>query len=301
VFSSRSVAPAGSVNISRLRFTGGTFANVFVGDHAGEVSVTANEFNPPQTAPYGGATGWLSGLQVGGNGIGTVLVEQNTFVGGDVGFHINSPSGAPTLRRNTFLNQNNSSIHIAGPKPGPIVIDGNTFRGCGPNWCLFTQHLVTVVGNTVEIPGNRPTYTPFRIDNFDGGTSVVTDNVLTGSITGPDRYAQTSYSIQGWAIQVYGLGSIERNRVSYAYSGIGAANGASLAGRDNVIEHSYTPFAGNGSILAMTRKRFRTHELLRTGDVVHALGDAAHRQPARGRLRRVLTENGLGRRRIVRP
>jgi len=256
VFFVGNVTPGGTVNISRLQFFGGMYSNVFLGNNAGNVNVSSNEFHPPQTGPYGGTVGWLSGLQLGGTGMGAVNVVDNTFVDGDVGFHINSPSGSPTLRGNTFLNQNNSSIHIAGPRPGPIVIERNTFRGCGTNWCLFTQHGVTAVGNTIEIPTGRSTYAPLRIDNFSGGTSVVSDNVITGLFSGADRGLDANYSIRGRAIQVYGDGRIDRNRITYAYNGIGASN-ATLTGGDNVIEHTYAPFASGGSpsssTIAMTR------------------------------------------------
>lgn len=262
VFSISNVAPAGAVKLSRLRFIGGTtFANVFVGTAAGDVSISSNEFHPAETGPYG-TGGGLAGVFLGGADIGSVILDGNTFLGGDVGFHAYSVSGALTFRGNTFLNQNHAAIKIAmvsetGPKPGPILIEANTIRGCGRDWCLFTQHAVTAVGNTIEIPIDRPTYSPFRIDNFTGGTSVVTDNVLTGTGEGADRSLSTGYPIGGSALSVIGVGRLERNRITNAYTGIGAFYQASLTGSNNVITHSFSPFTGGGNpsgmSLSMTR------------------------------------------------
>lgn len=224
---------AGAVNLTRLRFTGGTSSNVAVGSNAGTVNVSANEFNPPRT-----------GLDC--NDFSILNIENNRFVGGNVGVNIDSRSGAPSLRGNTFENQNDASIGLHGSLPGPILVERNTFRGCGPTWCLFTELAVTAVANTVEIEIGRPTHSPLFISNSHGGTSVVTDNVIIGlGVGGTDRTSQSSYPIRSYAVHVVGAGRVERNRVTNAYSGFGATP-ASLTASDNVIEHTYAPFGGGG-------------------------------------------------------
>jgi hypothetical protein len=238
---------AGStVALRNLRFVGGTFANVFVGGNIGEFIASGNEFNPPATAPYGGQRGWLSGLQVGGSDIGTATVSNNVFNGGDIGYHVNSQSGTHNVAGNTFRAQNNSSIHIAGPRPGPVTIDDNTFEGCGPDWCLFTQHGVTFTRNTVTIDIARPSLSPLNIDNFSGGESVVTNNVITGTgAGGSDRSAQSTYPIRSHAIKVLGGGTVTRNQVTNAYVALGPTSSL-VSGTDNVFDHTFAPFFGGG-------------------------------------------------------
>jgi hypothetical protein len=241
-------APAGNVVFLRkLRFVGGTFANVFVGTNGREVQVTASEFNPPLTAPYGGTRGWLSGLQVGGTGIGTVAVANNRFLGGDVGYHINSPSGNSQISANEFDGQANSAVHIAGPRPGGINLNSNVMRNCGPEWCVFSQHSLAASQNTITIDISRPTVSPLRLDQMSPGTSSITGNVIVGTGNGgADRTARATYPITSHAIHVVGSANLFLNRITNAYSGIGATPGV-ITGERNFIEHTFAPFSGGGS------------------------------------------------------
>lgn len=247
------IPPGGSVIIRQLRFVGGVFANVFIGNGSPSIQLGGNEFNPPSTGPYGGTVGWLSGVQMGGTGIGTVNLSDNTFIGGDVGYHVNSPSGNSSVNNNVFRGQNNSSVHIAGPKPGALTFNNNRFSDCGPNWCVFSQHATSLNGSIIDIDIARPTQSPIYIDNFSGGTSFVTASTIVGTGNGgADRSLASTYPIRAGAIRILGASFVDLNRITNAYLGVTAMPGT-LTGARNIMTTVFAPFGGAGGSIIMTR------------------------------------------------
>jgi hypothetical protein len=226
---------------------------VSVGLNAGDVLVTRSEFSGALTAPDPSNPSRVSGLMVAGAGIGTVTVDSSTFIGNDIGVHVNSPSGTIVVRSSSFKGQSIESIHLSGPKPGPITVQDNSFSDCGLDWCLFTQLPLSVVGNTFTIDIARPTHSPMRLDVGVYGTepAIVTDNVVVGTGSGGATRADLSEYPMQVGIQVYGAADMHGNRITNAYTGVWLSS-ATVSGTDNTIEHTFEPFGG-GVTIAMTR------------------------------------------------
>ncbi len=239
---------AGTVVLRNLRFVGGQWDNVSVTSNAGSVLVSHCTFENPLATP-GEPEPSLTALVLTGSGNTSLTVDQSTFIGADVGVGVSVPSGAVVVSGNTFRGQANSGVHVGGPTPGLVTVQGNSFSDCGPNWCLFTQVALAAIGNTFTIDMTHPTHSPLRLDVGVGGSdaAVATDNVVNGLGAGAaGRADPLGYPMQV-GIQVYGTADLRRNQISNAYDGVWLSS-ATVTGSDNVITGTFAPLDGSGTI-----------------------------------------------------
>jgi hypothetical protein len=235
------------LQLAALRFVGGQDANVIIGDNARSLTIRNVEFHPPETAPYGGERGLKAGVSMGGVGISSITVQSNTFVGGDVGYLVNSVSGSNFLSTNLFTGQANAAIYIAGPQQVSMTVSSNDFRDCGPDWCVFSQQPLTFSGNDISIDITRPTVSPLTIASAFPGTSLINSNTIVGTGSGgSDRSEQSTYPIRSHAIHVVGSATVSTNTITNAFTGLGPTP-AAITGENNTIQRTFAPFSGGGS------------------------------------------------------
>lgn len=245
---------SGAVTISKLKFTGGTSGQVTVNNNVATANITENEFHPPQTQPYPvEPLGYLFGLQVSGSGIGTVNIDHNAFIDGDLGITVGWDAATQlNITQNTFASQVTSAVTMSGRTATAYnyTIERNSFEDC-LNPCIFTKIPVRVVNNTFTVHIGRPSRGPMislYVQDGNLNPSTVTDNTIIGM--GNNATARTdsaTYPVRGPAIIAYaGVADVSRNRITNTFLGIGSWNGATVTASDNVIQTTFAPLTGWG-------------------------------------------------------
>lgn len=226
-------AVGGPVRIRGLQLQHGKYQEILVQGATDSVVVEGSDFYPG--TDVGSSWGLYNGVAVGS--ATAVLVQGNTFNGGDVGVIVGQGSRA-TILNNSFTNQGNA-IH-AGDQSS-LRIEHNVFSGCSPNMCIGTFD-ANAPGSTLDIRSNsfqvdfsRPTGNVIQLSE---GTYRIDNNVIagTGGLRAPNDYLTWPIRYAGIAVQ--GSASLSGNRVSGAWTGLSFGQAGTIAsGSDNTISN----------------------------------------------------------------
>ena len=244
--------------IRGLRFRNAAQHLVVVGNNSGTFLAENNVFEPKESFAYNADLGtyqeaWWSGLGVF-QAVGTVTIRNNTFLGGDIGVHIN-PTGTTvgpanvTVLNNQFTGQVNAGLFTGGSNAQYLLhAEGNTFDQCGRMGCtkfFGTGGRGEYVNNQFNVDASRHAF--FAINAFNpGGSLQFNGNQVVGTGGSGSRNSTLSYAIDGVAIQVRGTAEVSGNTVSDAW-GLVFVSDATVTGTDNIASRLGYVVSSDGS------------------------------------------------------
>lgn len=242
----------GAVTIRGLTFRKSTFANIYVTNQNTKLVIENSDFFPGSQGAAGPPIGTYTGI-LAQRASGLILIQGNTFTGGDVGVGVTQGSTGVTVDANSFIRQDNAAVHF-GDDGSEATVSRNTISGCGPNWCIggFGGSKLWVDYNTIRVDYARPVINALQLM---GGTYYVTGNVITGTGGTRDPNDRMTWPMNSNAIAVQGTATIVGNRISGASNGLGLG-WVTATGTDNVISDVGSPFNIHEATVNLHRNDF---------------------------------------------
>jgi hypothetical protein len=228
-----------SVILRRLRLKNGEFGPLNVSNHHAYLTIDQVEFHAPNgpTHPDGlPDAGYLAGVGIfNSTGPEYVWVLNSSFIGGDIGVHMNNAANV-VINGNTFTGQLNAAIHAGNG--GNFEAVGNTITNCGRHWCvgIFNNDVTgnfRLINNRFTIGFDHPTANVMALHH---GVYEVRGNVISGVGGSRDPANPASWPINNAIfINENSTATVSSNRIEGAYVGLNFVSGTSATGTNNVV------------------------------------------------------------------
>ncbi|HJQ18967.1 MAG TPA: hypothetical protein VJ867_01375, partial [Gemmatimonadaceae bacterium] len=242
-----------AIALRGLVFTNnGTSNSVNAQNFRGSLVVDGSAFRLVASYPYNTSReGYQDHYTNGGIGIfdspGSVTVRNSTFNGGDIGIHANNAN--LLVQQSHFSGQSNAGTFSGFA--ATVRVENSSYDNCGRMGCakMFssTGGRGEFVADTFTVTADHPVWTPLVI-GLNAGSAVLEGNVITGVGGDGDRTQQSTYPIDGFAMQLAAGGGVvlNRNHITNAYTAMNYTP-ASGGGSDNVVSHVYNFLTGGGA------------------------------------------------------
>ena len=250
-----------NIGVSKLRLQGATEHTIHV-NGIQSLTVEHSEIRPFETHAYQASQenyqeSHMSGIGAFGD-VGTVTVDSTTFLGGDIGIHVNVGcctqdglgSGNVLVRNSTFTGQTNAGVFTGGGSAEyTLRVENSAFQQCGRMGCtkFFAGNggNVQYVDNRFNVALTRPVRDVINVFMVEAGTTVIAGNQITGEgSTDGEPLQSSTYPIDGAAVRFTG-GSVDvsGNTITNAFKAMDLLPG-SLTGQDNVVSQVGFVLAG---------------------------------------------------------